>query len=80
MHERFSTRQIVINAGGLMKVAQEFDPVPEDMSTCLARIPENLSRIFDTSKKRGMPPHVVADEFAQKIIAERISERRSREK
>ncbi len=71
----------VINAGGLMSVAREFDYLPKDRSSApenLALIPQNLSRIWSMSKEKDIPPNVVADEIAEGIIAEKLRERNSK--
>lgn len=62
----------VINAGGLINVAAEFDPEGYDRERALAKvgeIPRTLADIFSRSQARGLPTNDVAQEIAGERIA-----------
>lgn len=67
----------VINAAGLMRVAQEFASRrwDESIERQVQRIPENLSRIFKASEKSHQPTSAVADNLAKEIIVKKMAER-----
>jgi leucine dehydrogenase len=65
----------VINAGGIISVALEYlarrSGTPADINAVrerLAQIPVRLAAIWQESEATGLPPEVVADRMAQKLI------------
>jgi leucine dehydrogenase len=61
----------VINAGGVVSVAREYlgESSEDEVRAEVNRIPERLHEIFSDSKKNERPTNVIADELAQRIVA-----------
>jgi len=62
----------VINAGGLINIAQELRPGGYDRARALAHvatIETTLAEIFERSEREGRPTHEIADEIAEERIA-----------
>jgi leucine dehydrogenase len=55
----------VINAGGLIQVAQEGAEAPEKLFAKVARIYDTLTEIFRRAAAEGRPTHEVADRIAE---------------
>lgn len=62
----------VINAGGIINVAHEYygNSSDERVRADVARIPGRLDLIFAEAKTTGRPTNVIADELAQRIVAD----------
>lgn len=61
----------VVNAGGLIQVADEIDGfVFERAKAKAARIHETTKRIFEVAADEGVPPAVAADRLAERRMAE----------
>jgi glutamate dehydrogenase/leucine dehydrogenase len=61
----------VINAGGLINIAQELEPGGYDRQRALQRvatIERTLSAIFDRARCEDLPPSQVADRMARERI------------
>ncbi len=62
----------VINAGGLINIAEELDPrgyAPARARARLAVIEERLEEIFSRSQREAVAPHRIADRMAREILA-----------
>ena len=62
----------VINAGGLINIAQELEPGGYDRARALARVEAigaTLAEVFERAARDGMPTHEVADRLARERIA-----------
>jgi leucine dehydrogenase len=62
----------VINAGGIINVAHEYygNSSEEHVRADVARIPGRLDLIFAEARTSGQPTNVIADELAQRIVAD----------
>ena len=62
----------VINAGGIINVAHEYDggSSEDDVLGEIARIPERLEKIFNAATTSKQPTNVIADELARRIVAD----------
>lgn len=60
----------VINAGGIINVAYEYDKIGDDAEVMskIAEIGARLQSIFSAATTRGLPTNVVADQMALKLI------------
>jgi leucine dehydrogenase len=67
----------VINAGGIINVAQEYfgHGMDEQVRADVARIPERLEAIFSQARETGEPTNVIADDLARTIVAEKAAEK-----
>ncbi|ROS05068.1 leucine dehydrogenase [Sinobacterium caligoides] len=54
----------VINAGGLIDLAHDFDGRRHDFSLSLQRIPDNLAEIFTAAKQQNLSPVIIAQNLA----------------
>ena len=61
----------VINAGGIINVADEYygGSSEEKVRAEIGRIPERLEQIFKESKNSKQPTNVIADDLARRIVA-----------
>lgn len=61
----------VANAGGLMSVVSEFEneEQPQKIKRKVATIKDTLRKIFDGSARQHRPPHRIAHQMAEAIIA-----------
>jgi leucine dehydrogenase len=62
----------VINAGGLINIAQELQPGGYDRDRALAQVETigtTLAEVFERARHEGMPTHEVADRIARERIA-----------
>lgn len=62
----------VINAGGLINVAAEFEPGgydPAHVEAAIGRIPEVLAEVFERARREGRPTNAVAQAMAEERIA-----------
>jgi leucine dehydrogenase len=62
----------VINAGGLINIAQELQPGGYDRERALARVEAigtTLAEVFERARQDGLPTHEVADRIAHERIA-----------
>ena len=61
----------VINAGGIINVASEYEGAVDDAEVMrlVAKIGPRLTRIFDASASSGRPTNEIADEMAREKIA-----------
>ena len=66
----------VINAGGIINVAHEYngDGSEEQVRSDIAQIPLRLRRIYDESSVTGQPTNIIADEMARRIVIEKKSD------
>jgi leucine dehydrogenase len=66
----FYAPDYVINAGGLINVADEFQGYSRERSTdkCM-KIYDTISDIIDRSRREQTPPEVIADKMAQERVA-----------
>jgi valine dehydrogenase (NAD+) len=61
----------VVNAGGLVQVADEIEGFNFDRAKAhAARIFDTTKRVFAIAKDEGVPPAVAADRFAERRMAE----------
>ncbi len=61
----------VVNAGGLIQVADEIDGYSEQRARAKAtRIFDTMKRIFELAAEAGVPPAVAADRLAEQRMAE----------
>lgn len=70
----------VINAGGLINAAAEFEPGGYDPKASLVKVKkihDTLLRIFKLSKEQNKPPSEVADELAEYNLSHGIGKRTS---
>jgi leucine dehydrogenase len=60
----------VINAGGIINVAHEYqgDASDEQVRFEITRIPERLREIFASAARSGRPTHQIADELARSLV------------
>ena len=73
LHERgiLYAPDYVINAGGLINIAQELSPGGYDRRRALAAletIATTLAEVFDRADREGVPTHEVADRIARERI------------
>lgn len=62
----------IINAGGLINIAQELEAGGYKRTMALAAldvIPKQLERIFKRAKSEALPEHLIADQMAKDIVA-----------
>jgi leucine dehydrogenase len=62
----------VINAGGLINIAQELQPGGYERARALARVETigtTLAEVFERAARDGLPTHEVADRIARERIA-----------
>jgi leucine dehydrogenase len=62
----------VINAGGLINIAQELQPGGYDRERALAQVETigtTLAEVFERAARQGLPTHEVADRIARERIA-----------
>jgi leucine dehydrogenase len=62
----------VINAGGLINIAQELQPGGYDRERALAKVEAigaTLAEVFERSRQAALPTHEVADRIARERIA-----------
>ena len=70
----------VINAGGLINAAAEFEPGGYDPKASLAKVKkihDTLIQIFKLSKEQNKPTSQVADELAERNLSRGIGKRTS---
>lgn len=76
--EIFYAPDYVINAGGLINIAEELHGYRHDRAfEHVARIYQTMVQIIQRSKREQIPPFVIADRMAQEILAEAKKRRRT---
>lgn len=68
----------ILNAGGIINAAEEFNPQgyhPEVARDRVNRIYDTLESIFEEAKRRGKPPFQIADELAEYKLRNFIGKR-----
>jgi len=73
LHERgiLYAPDYVLNAGGLINIAQELRPGGYDRQRAIAQlntIPATLDEVFRRAEREAQPPHLIADRIAQERI------------
>lgn len=71
----------VVNAGGLINAAAEFEPGGYDPRVArdkTSRIYDLLTEVFEEAEKRGVPTSVVANDLAEYKLEHRVAKRREK--
>lgn len=60
----------VINAGGVINIADELNGYNKERALKqVSKIYDNITRVLDISRQKGIPPHAAADHLAEERIA-----------